>query len=119
MARPSEGPRSQAAAAAGRPAARPCRRHGSRKGAWCPGIGPYVLSPWGGSAVAAALGALQQLIARQHHQPRRFDTHGPLALEALELLIDTLARCAQQLRQVLLCQLQAYADFLALRDAVA
>jgi hypothetical protein len=43
----------------------------------------------------------------------------PFALEALELLVDALARRAQQLRQVFLGQLQADADLLALLDAVA
>src|SRR5690349_3902403 len=61
----------------------------------------------------------QQLLAREYDQARRLDADRPLSLEALELLVDALARRAQELRQVLLRELQADADLFALLDAVA
>ena len=59
------------------------------------------------------------LSLRQHHQPGRLDPHRTFALEALQLLVDALARGAEQLRHVFLRQLQADADLVALLDAVA
>src|SRR6187397_534875 len=61
----------------------------------------------------------QQFRPRQHDESGRLDAHRAVALESLQLLVDTLARRAQELREILLRQLQADADLLALGDAIA
>src|SRR5688572_23396987 len=63
-------------------------------------------------------GDREQLVLRQNDQPCRLDAHRAVALEALELLVHPLARCAEQLREVFLRELQADADLLAVVDAV-
>jgi hypothetical protein len=55
----------------------------------------------------SAPGDGQQLVLGQDDEPGRLDAHRPVALEALQLLVDALARGAEQLGDVFLRQLQA------------
>jgi len=67
-------------------------------------------------------GDVHQGFTVAHDQAARLDADDVLALQGLEFLVHALARCAQQLRQFLLRQLQADAHFVAMRqtgDAVA
>src|SRR5205085_2031258 len=61
----------------------------------------------------------EQLFLREDDEAGRLDPDRAVALEALELLVDALARGAEQLRDVFLRELQPDPDLVALLDAVA
>src|SRR5689334_19589653 len=67
----------------------------------------------------SAAGDREQLVLREDDEAGRLDPHRAFALEALQLLVDALPRRAEQLRDVLLRELQADPDLVALLDAVA
>lgn len=60
----------------------------------------------------------KQLFGRQHHQAREFDAQSAFALQIFQFLIYPLPRCTQQLREILLCELQTDTGFLTVSDAV-
>ena len=63
---------------------------------------------------ASAPGDGEQFVFGQHDKSGRLDAHCAVPLEALQFLIHPLPRGAEELRQVLLGQLQTDADLFAL-----